>query len=726
MNFCLHFANQDHSKSPLRVARIALLLLATVVPALAQYTTWQQIPIPTLPPFKPQEPKRIQLANGMVIFLQEDHELPLIDAVARIRGGSISEPATKTGLVDVYGEVWRTGGTKTQTGDQLDDFLEIRAARVETNGGGDSTSISLSALKGDFDDVFKIFIDLLRNPEFRPDKLEIAKQGAYDSIARRNDSPGQIVSREAAKLAYGANNPYARDAEYATVKAITRNDLIAWHKTYVQPNNILFGITGDFDSAAMEAKLHAAFDSWPKGPAAAQPKIEFTPTKPGYYLVKKEDVNQSNVRMVMLGTERKNPDFYAIEVFNEAFGGGFSSRLTQDIRTKRGLAYAVGGGIGTSYDHPGVTRMSLGTKSQTTVEAMQALFDDIDDLKKNPINADEIKKAKDSILNSFIFNLDSPDKVLRERMTYEFYGYPPDFLEKYRAGIEKVTQDDVARVADKYVQRGKFAVLVLGNTADFDKPLSTLGNVTDIDITIPGTPPTPAGAPGDSGTGAFAAPTASNPAGKALAAKAASAMAPASKLKSIHGLNVSLQGETEQPVLVTIAFPDHMHVSITTPGGDMTMVATPQASFATMQGQVHDLPASRKQEMLDQIKRDLIFVAQHVDDPGFIFAANGTEKINGIETQVLDIDAQGAPIRWYVDPSTGRILREIYPTIGQSGPALGQTDLSDWKNFDGIKLPAKHANKQNGKDIGTVEFTEMKFNPVVDDQLFAKPTPKAQ
>src|SRR5712691_7814376 len=116
--------------------------------AAAQASDWQQIKIPPLPSFHPQEPKRVELPNGMVIFLQEDHELPLIDGVARIRGGSRREPADKTGLVDIYGEVWRTGGTKTQTGDQLDDFLEIRAARVETGGGGDSTTLGWSCLKG--------------------------------------------------------------------------------------------------------------------------------------------------------------------------------------------------------------------------------------------------------------------------------------------------------------------------------------------------------------------------------------------------------------------------------------------------------------------------------------------------------------------------------------------------------------------------------------------------
>src|SRR5579863_9085937 len=203
------------------IVAITALALFSVPKATSQATSWQQIPIPTLPPFHPPQPKRIQLSNGMVIFLQEDHELPLISGTARIRGGSSNEPAAKVGLVDMFGEVWRTGGTKTQTGDQLDDYLEIRAARVETGGGADSTNISLSCLKGDFDDVFKIFVDLLRNPDFRADKLDLSQQGAYDSISRRNDSPGQIVSREATKLAYGASNPYAREPQYATISAVT-------------------------------------------------------------------------------------------------------------------------------------------------------------------------------------------------------------------------------------------------------------------------------------------------------------------------------------------------------------------------------------------------------------------------------------------------------------------------------------------------------------------------
>src|SRR5215472_13823942 len=193
-----------------------LLCSVTIAPTYSagQTSRWQQIPIPQLPAFQPQQPKRVQLPNGMVIFLQEDHELPLIDGTARIRGGSVNVPANKTGLVDIYGEVWRTGGTKTETGDQLDDLLEVRAAKVETGGGPDSTTISFSCLKGDLEDVFKVFLDVLRNPEFRDEKLDIARKGMEDAISRRNDEVGDIARREATKLAYGADNPYARIPEY--------------------------------------------------------------------------------------------------------------------------------------------------------------------------------------------------------------------------------------------------------------------------------------------------------------------------------------------------------------------------------------------------------------------------------------------------------------------------------------------------------------------------------
>jgi zinc protease len=706
--------------------RILLLILVVISPAVpratAQATNWQQIPIPPLPAFHPQVPKRIELPNGMVIFLQEDHELPVIDGTARIRGGSRSEPASKVGMLDIYGEVWRTGGTKTQTGDQLDDYLEIRAAKVETGSNADSTTISWSCLKGDFDDVFKAFNDLLRQPEFRADKIDLAQKEMDDSISRRNDDVSGIASRESRKLAYGANNPYAREPEYATVAAVTRQDLVDWHQNHVHPNNIILGIVGDFDSATMEAKLRQVYGDWPKGEPVIDEKIEFQPAKPGYYQIPKEDVNQSSINMTDLGIRRDNPDYYAAQVFNEAFGGGFSSRLFKSIRTAQGLAYGVGGGIGSAFDHPGIVRISMSTKSATTVESIQALYKEIDGLQQNPISDEEIKRAKDSILNSFVFNFDSPEKVLRERMAYEFYGYPADYLERYRSGIEKVGKEDVARAAAKYLHREKLAVLVVGNTAEFDKPLSTLGPVTNVDIAIP---PPPA-EKGEKEEGP-AKPAASNPEGKALAAKVAQAMGGPDKVQSIKSLRVNFTegdpgDQTPTPVEVTIAFPDRMHVSIPTPHGNLAIVVSGQAGFMSAEGRgTRDLPASQKTESLTQIHHDPIYLAQHVNDPAITFTAAGTEKIGDVEAAIVDVGGAVPWIRWYVDPKSGRILRETYKGMGQSGPFQGETELSDWRTADGLTLPYLHQNKQDGKDSSTVKYTSIQINPTIDPKMFEKP-----
>jgi zinc protease len=337
-------------------------------------------------------------------------------------------------------------------------------------------------------------LDLLENPEFRQDKIDLAKQQFFSLISRRNDDLDDIASRESTKLAYGPENPYARTAEYDTVAAITREDLLQWHKRTIAPNNMILGIVGDFDSAAMEGKLRQVFGAMQKSEPFVPAKITFRDATPGIYFIEKNDVNQSAIDMVDPGIDRRNPDYYAIEVMNELFGGGFSSRLFVSIRTKQGLAYSVGGGVGTAFDHPGITRFAMGTKSGSTAAGIEALRKEMEKLITGTVQPIELKKAKDSILNSFIFEFDSKQKVMAERMRYEFYGFPPDFLEQFRAGIEKVTAADVDRAARKYIHPDKMAVLVVGNAKDFDRELSTFGKVTPIDISIP--PPKKAGKPG--------------------------------------------------------------------------------------------------------------------------------------------------------------------------------------------------------------------------------------
>jgi zinc protease len=464
---------------------LAALAAVSALPASAQVGDWKDIRKPELRRFQPQQPRRIVLPNGLVVFLQEDHELPLVQGTLRIRGGSRDEEAGKVGLASIYGQAWRTGGTRTRTGDQLDDYLEARAARVETGGGHDSTTVSFNCLTENFDEVFAAFLELLQEPEFRPEKIELAKNQINTGIARRNDSPQAILFRESAKIAYGADSPYGRHPEYATAAAVTRDDLLGWHRTYVHPNNMVLGVVGDFDARALEGTLRRTLGALRRGPAARKVDARFPGPRPGYYFVQKDDTNQSSIRLVHLGTTMDDPEYYALAVMNEVFGGGFAARLFTNVRSRKGLAYAVGGGVGTPYDYPGLFSIFTSTKSGTTAAAIDALYEEIDNLHETPATPDELQRAKEAILNSFVFRLDSKAKVLFEKVTYEFYGYPLDFAERFRAGIEKVTAADVARVARKYVDKDKLAVLVVGKASDFDRPLTSFGEVTTLDVAIP-------------------------------------------------------------------------------------------------------------------------------------------------------------------------------------------------------------------------------------------------
>ena len=688
----------------------------------AQPASWRDIPTPPLKPFTIPKPVRVALPNGMVILLMEDHELPLIDAFALVKAGLRDDPAGKTGLGSIAGDVWRTGGTKTRTGDELDDFLEARAAKVETSVSTAHATVSLSCLKGDFDAVLGTFNDILRNPEFREEKIPIANNRVSTSIARRNDEPLEIVMREARQLGYGPESPYARVPEYATVAAVTRDDLLAWHRRYLHPDRIVLGVVGDFDKKEMEAKLRKTFAGWPRGPALDVPRAPFRRTpQPGVFLVEKNDVNQSNAVLVHLGIEKRDPDYFALEVMNDIFGGGSSSRVFSHVRSEKGLAYAVYGGISSHPDYPGLFAAYLGTKSETTAAGIDALLTEIKGILEAPPTAEELKKSKDTILNSFIFQFDSKEKVLGEQALNELYGYPPDFLDRYRAAIEKVTEEDVQRVAKKHVRPQDLAILVVGKPADFDRPLSTFGPVTKIDITIP--PP-----PGEKKA---AATDATKAAGKALFAKAAAAMGGpvhVGAVKDVASKGKALmktpQGEMELGISSLLVFPDRVRQEMQTPMGGITQVASPAGAFVVTPMGTQDLPDSQRDEMLRQARRSPLFLGQKAGDPKLAVSAAGREKIGETPVEILDVAYDGIEVTWFVDPATGRLLRASYAGTGPGGPATVVVDYSDFRPVEGLTLPFLQEVSQGGQKVQTFKADEIRVNVGADPKAFEKPAPK--
>lgn len=678
--------------------------------------SWTEIEAPPLRDFEIQQPKRVELPNGLVIFLQPDHELPLIRGTAYFRGGSRDEPAGKAGLTSVYSQAWRNGGTTNRSGDEINQFLEDRAASVETGSDLDSTSLSFDLLADDFDEVFEVVVDLLENPLFPEDKIELAKTQLRTGIARRNDNASGIASREARRLVYGESSPYARNVEYDTLAAITRDDLLAWHEMTVNPNNMIIGVTGDFDVAEMEAEIRQAFADWERGNRVAVPQFTWQGAEPGVYLIEKDDVTQSNIRLVHEGIRRDNPDYFAARVFNEVFSGGFSARLFSRIRSDQGLAYSVGGGIGSNYDHPGAFQISMGTKSGSTVEAINSLYHEMEQVIAGPITPAELERAQESLLNSFVFSVDSKEEILREKMLLEFYGYPLDFIDQFQASIRDVTVEDVQRVAREYLDPDRTRVLVVGRPGDFDADLATLdrGPVRTIDITIP--------APGSTSM----APVVTNAEGSALVDRIVSAMGGARAIDGVRSVRrvakITLntpQGAMNADVESVESYPSSMKQTITLPMGSMTTIVTPETAVMVTPMGEQPMQASAKEQTLREVRKSPIYVLQNRKADGFQFAARGTEVVDGATLHVLDIDADGIRARWYVD-ADGHIVRTEGAGTNMMGAPVTQVVVyDDFRRVEGIVQPYSFVIYQDGEQSGSGTVSEIDVNPRLESGFWA-------
>ena len=453
---------------------------------------YNELKFPPLSTIKLPKYERYILENGLVVYLMEDHELPLVTGTAMIRTGSRWEQGEKAGLASLVGSTLRSGGTQKHSANELNEILEQRAASVETDMGETAASASFEALSEDIEMAFGLFTEVLREPAFAPEKLDLEKTQIRGAIARRNDNPNSIASRELRKLIYGKNSPYARTVEYATLDKISRDDLLKFYQQYFHPNNIILGIVGDFNPQKMRSLIQAKFGDWkPNSDLAKIPLPQVTQANlGGVYFVNQPQLTQSSVLIGHLGGQFYNPDYPALDVMNDILNG-FGGRLFNELRSRQGLAYSVYGIWNPRFDYPGTFVAGGQTRTETTVQFIKSLETEIKRLQTQTVTTKELNRAKDSTLNSFVFNFQDPSQTLSRLMRYEYYGYPADFLFRYQKAINSTTVADVKRVAGKYLKPENLVTLVVGNQKSMKSPLTNLAaKMTTIDITIPNAQPT--------------------------------------------------------------------------------------------------------------------------------------------------------------------------------------------------------------------------------------------
>lgn len=432
--------------------------------------------------FSPPEPERVVLPNGMVLYLMEDHEVPLITIHAIIRTGGIFEPADKVGLAQITGEVMRTGGTAAMGPEELDRTLEYMGAILETSIGTESGGASLSVLTKDLEQGLDLFAQVLRSPAFAPEKVDLARLTMIESIRRQNDDPLAIASREFKRQVY-TDDPRGRVKTIEGVERMTREDLIAFHRSFFFPENILMGVAGDFERDRMLEAISKIFGDWEQGSRPIPP-----------YPVPKNDTEravvyaprplpQSTILMGHLCCPKNDPDFFPMVVLNDILGEGFNSRLMREIRSNQGLAYSVGSFYRGDIDY-GVFGAYAMTKSETTGKVIGLMRDEIGRLVEEGVTPEELDLAKDSIINNHIFSFSSTAGLVKQAMALEYDHLSGDYFEGYPERIAAVSMEDIRRVALRYLKPADAVIVVVGNREGFDIPIEQFGPVKEADLTI--------------------------------------------------------------------------------------------------------------------------------------------------------------------------------------------------------------------------------------------------
>ncbi|HIN80547.1 MAG TPA: insulinase family protein [Planctomycetes bacterium] len=452
----------------LEVKKLLILLVLCFSPVV----TADDLPIPSRPEelvfeeltFQPPNSAdfRHLLDNGVVVFLLPDHELPLVDFSFRFTGGSYLDPTGKEGLGMLAGDLIRSGGSSSSDAESLDEAFDFLAANAGVSVGLNGSGASLNCLASNLEESFTLFIEMLRDPRFQTDRFDLLKSEIIEAMKQRNDSGDEILDREWKALIFGRDHAEAREQTLASIEGITDADLRWFHKTVFNPGNVVIGVTGDFEIDTMKTRLEEALDGWAAGNRCSAPPAPEAEFEPGVYHVEK-DIPQGAIYIGARGVVRDHPDGTTLRVMNRILGGGgFTSRITNKVRTEEGLAYSAGSAMIPGVHYPGEFRAYVQSKSRTVALASKLILEEISRIREEPVTQEELDIAKNSIIGTFPRIFESKNTVRDLFVNEERYPRAPGFWKTYRDRVKVITPEDVQRVAREHLDPARMAIVIVG------------------------------------------------------------------------------------------------------------------------------------------------------------------------------------------------------------------------------------------------------------------------
>ena len=460
-----------------RLLPVLALLSLAVVSAQAPLDRTKQPPVGKPPALRVPTWTTAKLSNGAQLIVSERHDLPLVSFTISFLGGSNQfEKADRRGVAGFTTAMLREG-TTSRTGEQLALDLQLLGTSVNASVGGESGSISFLSTTEKFQPTLAILADMLLNSTFPAPALERLRGQRLVSLAQANAQPGTIGNRVFSRVLYGPDHPFGQDVNEASIKAVTRDDVAAFHKEYFRPGRAIVTVVGDVNSATVKDTIEKALAGWTAG--GDKPSFSYPPVPPlrkaAIYLVDKPGAAQSVVNIGIPGPPRNTPDYMALQVMNFILGGHFQSRLNANIREEKGYSY----GVGTSFAYgkgPGPFRASGDIVSDKTDLALIEFMKELRGIQGGrPITDEEMKQAKESLIQRLPNQFSSVSAVGSSITSLYLQDLPLDYYQNYAKAVQAVTKEDVLRVAKKYVDVEHLNIVVVGDRKSIEEPLKKTG-----------------------------------------------------------------------------------------------------------------------------------------------------------------------------------------------------------------------------------------------------------
>jgi zinc protease len=713
------------------------------------------------PPYQIQK-----LPNGLQIVAVLHHEQPVVSMRMIVRAGSALDPADKLGVAQLVAALL-TQGTVDKSAKQLNDEIDFIGGAMGAGAGNDLSFLNMVVMKDSFDTGLRMLSDMARRPAFSPDEIERQRQQMLSGLQVSLDDPAFIADAVFERLVFGFH-PYGmpQTGTPQTLAAVTRDDLLAFHRRTFVPNNTIIAVVGDVTAEEAFSGVKKAFGDWAQQPL---PTETFTPPPEPtrrVVIVNKPDAVQTEVRAGQVGIKRNHPDYMAVNLAIRILGGEGANRLHQNLRTARGLTYGAQADMHTMMES-GAFEASTNTRSEATGEVLRLMVDEFWRLQRERVRERELADAKAYITGSFPLTIETPDAIATQVLNVLFYGLPVEDLESFRDRVNAVTPDDIERVAREYLRPDRLSIVLVGNAAAFSGQLRTIGfnsveivDMPELDLTAADFRARAVGAPGSSGglglgrprqfryqrqDAVAAPPRSSGAATQAAQGSATRAVAPSAQallaqviaakggLETLRGItSITAETVSEMPspsgpitarTTTHLVYPDRVRVETVLPDATVVQVFDGTRAWIRDPKGVHDVPDRALQELQVSFKRDTVAALLAAHD-GRVRARvlPDTTDDAGRRHHALELSGDGLdPMVLYVDPATHLVARQTYVAGGFGRPLIEEI-FRDYKPVDGVQIAFSATVRRGGETVLERQVRDIRINAPVEPSLFARPT----